>query len=282
MGLNLEQGRVTGDQIRCAFHGWRFDAEGACTDIPCQAHIGESAHTTSYAVAEQLGYIWIYPDKTAPEPPYLPEALREGDVLYSTMDIQPRSCHPHVATLNGIDVHHIKSVHKVDLDTTYTIDREKPNRIHYHFETTVPQRTWMQRLARRVMGRVYNYSISYIDGTLGVFTSFKDVKLFDRIPFPTLHLILAARWVGIGQTQVFPIAIQARPKGPFGYLRAHVALALTKFFYWLVVAGEGDAFFKDLRFRPNNLLEGVDEPSKVLISFFDEQEISRWEGTPNV
>jgi len=30
----LSEGRVEGDHIYCAYHGWRFDARGACVEVP--------------------------------------------------------------------------------------------------------------------------------------------------------------------------------------------------------------------------------------------------------
>ena len=33
-GTALSLGRVTGDEIMCAYHGWRYNADGRCVAIP--------------------------------------------------------------------------------------------------------------------------------------------------------------------------------------------------------------------------------------------------------
>src|SRR6516164_1498442 len=35
MGAHLAEGKVEGNQLRCFFHNWCFNASGVCTDIPC-------------------------------------------------------------------------------------------------------------------------------------------------------------------------------------------------------------------------------------------------------
>ena len=64
----LSAGRVVGDALQCGYHGWCFDADGACTDIPA---IGGSGHippraraTTPAALTERAGLVFL-----APEPP---------------------------------------------------------------------------------------------------------------------------------------------------------------------------------------------------------------------
>src|SRR5207253_7778257 len=33
-GIPLSYGRVVKDQVECAYHGWKFNSEGTCTEIP--------------------------------------------------------------------------------------------------------------------------------------------------------------------------------------------------------------------------------------------------------
>ena len=36
MGAHLAAGKVEGQNIRCLFHYWKYDAQGKCIEIPCQ------------------------------------------------------------------------------------------------------------------------------------------------------------------------------------------------------------------------------------------------------
>ncbi|ASC70888.1 Rieske domain/chlorophyllide a oxygenase domain protein [Halomicronema hongdechloris C2206] len=64
--VRLSQGQVNGDRLVCAYHGWQFDAAGACVHIP---YLGEKQRLPNcgvrpYPVREQDGFIWIFPGNT--------------------------------------------------------------------------------------------------------------------------------------------------------------------------------------------------------------------------
>ncbi len=69
-GAPLSLGRVEGDELVCAFHGWRFGSDGAATCIPAlgpDAPIPSRARLTRPAdVCERYGIVWV-----ALEPPRL-------------------------------------------------------------------------------------------------------------------------------------------------------------------------------------------------------------------
>ena len=69
-GTALSLGRVEGDEIVCAYHGWRYRADGACTTIPQladPARVPARARAVAYPTLEQYGLIWV-----ALEPPRWP------------------------------------------------------------------------------------------------------------------------------------------------------------------------------------------------------------------
>ena len=55
----LSKGCLEGDQVRCWYHGLRFDATGRCTDIPSQEHIPPAAKVRSFPVVERYGFVWV-------------------------------------------------------------------------------------------------------------------------------------------------------------------------------------------------------------------------------
>ncbi len=60
-GTALTLGWVEGDELRCAYHGWTYGADGACTQIPARfgSNIPSRAKLTRYRCEERDGLIWV-------------------------------------------------------------------------------------------------------------------------------------------------------------------------------------------------------------------------------
>jgi phthalate 4,5-dioxygenase oxygenase subunit len=62
--------------LRCVYHGWKFDVEGNCLDLPTEragSGFKEKIHITAYPGADWGGLIWIYmgpPERRPPLPLY--------------------------------------------------------------------------------------------------------------------------------------------------------------------------------------------------------------------
>jgi phenylpropionate dioxygenase-like ring-hydroxylating dioxygenase large terminal subunit len=70
---NMYWGRNEADGLRCVYHGWKFDVNGQCTDLPnCPEGVNLAARvsTTAYTVREQGGLIWAYMGPPELEPPF--------------------------------------------------------------------------------------------------------------------------------------------------------------------------------------------------------------------
>jgi phthalate 4,5-dioxygenase oxygenase subunit len=74
-GANLYWGRNEECGLRCVYHGWKFDVEGNCVDMPNEppeSRFKEKVKTTAYPTREAGGVIWAYmgpPDRV----PQMPE-----------------------------------------------------------------------------------------------------------------------------------------------------------------------------------------------------------------
>lgn len=76
-GANLFFGRVEEGGIRCAYHGWKFDADGNCLDIPTLPDNGQrekmckKIKLQTYPTREAGGFIWVYlgPEELMPPMP---------------------------------------------------------------------------------------------------------------------------------------------------------------------------------------------------------------------
>jgi phenylpropionate dioxygenase-like ring-hydroxylating dioxygenase large terminal subunit len=59
----LSDGRVRNGEIECLYHGWRFDARGACVDAPQQPRgvaLPERACALSAPVKVEQGLVWVW------------------------------------------------------------------------------------------------------------------------------------------------------------------------------------------------------------------------------
>ena len=56
----LSLGKKEGDCVRCMYHGMKFDASGACVEIPGQDTIPAKACVRSYPVVERDRLVWIW------------------------------------------------------------------------------------------------------------------------------------------------------------------------------------------------------------------------------
>jgi phenylpropionate dioxygenase-like ring-hydroxylating dioxygenase large terminal subunit len=73
----LATGTVVDGTLQCAYHGWRFDAEGRCRLIPA---LGEDAApppradlTVPWGVQERGGWVWLAPERTPAPAPRRPD-----------------------------------------------------------------------------------------------------------------------------------------------------------------------------------------------------------------
>nr|WP_077033373.1 aromatic ring-hydroxylating dioxygenase subunit alpha [Pelomonas sp. KK5] len=72
--LPMAQGMLEGDAVRCGYHGFRFEADGRCTNIPSQSAVPASFATRSYPVLERWQWIWVWMgDPAQADPALLPD-----------------------------------------------------------------------------------------------------------------------------------------------------------------------------------------------------------------
>ena len=74
-GAPLSLGWVENGQIACGYHGWAYDAQGACTRIPslpADQGIPRKARAIAYRVQERYGLIWVCLAEPYADVPALP------------------------------------------------------------------------------------------------------------------------------------------------------------------------------------------------------------------
>jgi|GEM_PF-1546417 len=80
-GADLGLGRVLQGQLECPYHGFRYDAAGACTLTPCEGAETKPSRALClrlHPVREAHGLLWVYlgapSSKPLPELPWIPGA----------------------------------------------------------------------------------------------------------------------------------------------------------------------------------------------------------------
>jgi 5,5'-dehydrodivanillate O-demethylase oxygenase subunit len=130
--LALDFGRIEGDSIRCAYHGWLYDRTGQCLEQPAEpegSSFKEKIRLASYRTQEAGGLVFAY---MGPEPaPLLPlyDVLLMED---GVKDVQVQTIHAnwfnHVE--NIVDISHLAWLHG------YTFPAYGAKKVTYHWERT--------------------------------------------------------------------------------------------------------------------------------------------------
>jgi phenylpropionate dioxygenase-like ring-hydroxylating dioxygenase large terminal subunit len=85
-GAKLSLGKIVNSNLRCAYHGWCYDAQGQCVAIPtsktAEAKLAPRLRLPTYEAQERAGLVWLFfPGQAgAPAPPLaIPEELENPD-----------------------------------------------------------------------------------------------------------------------------------------------------------------------------------------------------------
>jgi phthalate 4,5-dioxygenase oxygenase subunit len=90
-GASLFFGRNEEEGLRCVYHGWKFDVEGACTDMPsepAESNFRTKVKARAYRTHERNGIIWAYMGsrEVAPSLPELEaNMLEDGEYNVSVL-----------------------------------------------------------------------------------------------------------------------------------------------------------------------------------------------------
>lgn len=108
-------GRNEENGLRCLYHGWKFDVQGRCVDVPNEppgSKFNEQIRITAYPCIERNGVIWTYMGPNRDNPPPLPqlgwalvEPKRRGALRYQ------RACNWLQAMEGDFDSSHLSFLH---------------------------------------------------------------------------------------------------------------------------------------------------------------------------
>jgi phthalate 4,5-dioxygenase oxygenase subunit len=112
-GASLYFGRNEDDAIRCVYHGWAFDADGKCVDMPSEpAPFCDKVRIRAYPTHESGGIVWAYlgPRETmTPFRDFGTDELGPGEFMATK---QHSTCNWVQAMEGNIDTAHISHLHQ--------------------------------------------------------------------------------------------------------------------------------------------------------------------------
>ncbi|HEY3917078.1 MAG TPA: Rieske 2Fe-2S domain-containing protein, partial [Stellaceae bacterium] len=117
--------------LRCVYHGWKFDVEGNCVDLPSEPwdkDFKRKIKITAYPCLERGGLVWAYmgPPELKPEFPDLLWTRLPATQRYVTRHIQ--ECNWLQALEGGFDTSHLTFLHRGDDGTRDGVRQELPSR----------------------------------------------------------------------------------------------------------------------------------------------------------
>lgn len=127
MGAHLEDGRVEGERLRCPFHGFEFDVDGACVGTPYGKGLPRRAQLRMWLLREQSGLLLAWWDADDKPPDWeVPALPLDGWVPLRHRRYEIDS-HPQETTENSIDYGHFTSVHNFPMaEMTREVETDGP------------------------------------------------------------------------------------------------------------------------------------------------------------
>ncbi len=113
-GASLFFGRNEESGLRCVYHGWKFDLQGKCVDMPnepAESDFRTRVSATAYPCRERGGIVWTYmgPGSDPPPLPDLePNMLSDADRYVGAIQ---RTCNWLQALEGDIDTSHLGFLH---------------------------------------------------------------------------------------------------------------------------------------------------------------------------
>jgi phthalate 4,5-dioxygenase oxygenase subunit len=114
-GASLYFGRNEDSVLRCVYHGWAFDTEGRCVDMPSEpAPFCEKVRMRAYPVHESGGIVWAYLGPPETMTPFRDFGTDELEPENWSATKQVTDCNWVQAMEGNIDTAHISHLHQWD------------------------------------------------------------------------------------------------------------------------------------------------------------------------
>ncbi len=199
----LHTGWIEGDELRCMYHGWKYDARGQCVERPAERP-GSHGNTrvTSYPIHEYSGLIFAYLGDGAPpefDLPRKPKFEQAGVMLFQRQEIWPCNWLQHAE--NSLDAVHVSFAHQMGKVGVFgdAITSGVPT-LHYEETSAGIQQTAVRMVDGKSQVRVSDWTFPY----------------GNHVAIPAVHAggpwMESANWmVPIDDTHTLRVSLRAAP-----------------------------------------------------------------------
>jgi phthalate 4,5-dioxygenase len=113
-GASLFYARNEQSGLRCVYHGWKFDTEGRCTDMPSEppdSNFKDKVRAKAYPCVERGGFVWAYMGPRQPPPPLPDLEATQLPTEQTVAFAYQRNCNWLQGLEGDIDTAHISFLH---------------------------------------------------------------------------------------------------------------------------------------------------------------------------
>ncbi len=114
LGAHLGHGSVTGNDLVCALHHFRFRDDGVLVEAPALT-VRPNCRLRTYPTTERWGFVWIWHGPEALHP--LPGPAETERLRTLVLPPQRFTCHHHLIAVNACDTLHLGPLHGLELAT---------------------------------------------------------------------------------------------------------------------------------------------------------------------
>lgn len=109
----LHTGWVQGDEIRCIYHGWKYNGTGRCTEAPAESEaFAQRVTIPAYTTREYAGLVFAYMGEGAAPDFELPRKMElEADSVVIVPRTEVWPCNWFQLVENSLDAVHVSFVH---------------------------------------------------------------------------------------------------------------------------------------------------------------------------
>jgi phthalate 4,5-dioxygenase len=121
--------------LRCVYHGWKFDVEGTCVDLPsepAESPMRKGVKLKSYPTFEGGGIVWAYLGPPALKPPQPDFEWIRAPETHRYVSKTFESCNYLQALEGGLDTSHSSFLHNNRLGSRELRQRDRSPRIDVH------------------------------------------------------------------------------------------------------------------------------------------------------
>lgn len=140
----LSAGRLEGNRVVCGYHGFTYDPDGRCVEVPSQENVPQSACVRTFPVREQSPFVWIWLGnpgaavlRPPPRTPWFsdPEWASTGETLH--VEANYMLLHEHYLDLTNVFVMHPEAV-PPGIETLPPLDEVEVSEMSVSYSRSLP------------------------------------------------------------------------------------------------------------------------------------------------